>query len=149
MTASRKWFLAIAGLLAANAIAMVVLTVAANDGRSQVIASYYDKAVHFDDQLAREATDRALGWHAEVAIAGGEIDVTIVDGAGTAIDDARVRVTGYQRAHAAELVDVFAAAIGDGHYRGTAATRPGWHDLTVAAERGGVRYTQHVVVEAR
>lgn len=149
MTAGMKWLLAIAGLLVGNAIAMIVLTVVANDGETQVIAQYYDKAVHFDDQLASEASSRALGWHAEVAIVDGAIEVAVADRAGDAIGDARVRVTGYQRAHAAEPVDVELAASGGGLYRGSVMTRRGWHDLTVVAERDGVRYTQRVVVEAQ
>ena len=148
MTAGMKWLLAIAGLLAANVIAMVVLTVVAHHGTSQVIPAYYDKAVHYNNELDRSATSRALGWHAEVAIAGGAIDVAVADASGAALDGARVRVTGYQRAHADDTVDVVLAATGRGHYRGPAARR-GWHDLTVIAERDGAQYTQHVAVEAR
>jgi nitrogen fixation protein FixH len=148
MTAGMKWLLAIAGLLSANVIAMVVLTVVANNGTTQVIPAYYDKAVHYNDELDRSATSRALGWHADVAIAGGAIDVVVADASGAAIDGAHVRVTGYQRAHAGEPVDVVLAATGGGHYHGQAARR-GWHDLTVIAERDGEQYTQNVAVEAR
>jgi hypothetical protein len=46
MTAGKKWLLAIVGLLAANMIAMIVLTVIATNGASQVIPAYYNRAVH-------------------------------------------------------------------------------------------------------
>lgn len=149
MTAGSKWLLAIAGLLASNTIAMIVLTVVASNGESQVIPAYYDRAVHFDDEIDRAAASRALGWRAEVAIAGGAIHVVVADAGGSAIEGARVRVTGYQRAHAADAVDVVLAAAGAGHYRGGVAARRGWHDLTVVAERDGARYTQRIAVEAR
>ncbi len=149
MTARRTWPLAIGGLLVGNVIATVVLAMVANDGGTQVIPAYYDRAAHYDDELARASASRALGWHAEVAIAAGAIDVTVSDATGHAVDGARVRVTGYQRAHAGEPVDVDLARVGDGHYRAGVRERRGWHDLTVVADRGDAHYQQRVAVEAR
>lgn len=149
MTARRNWPLAIGGLLIGNVIAMVVLAVVANDGGTQVIPAYYDRAAHYDDELARASASRALGWHAEVAIAAGAIDVTMSDAGVHALDGARVRVTGYQRAHAGEPVDVELAWVGGGHYRADVRKRRGWHDLTVVADRGDAHYQQRVAVEAR
>jgi hypothetical protein len=72
------------------------------------------------------------------------------DAAGEAIGGATVRVTGYQRAYAADPLDVVIAAAGDrGHYRRAIRARRGWHDLTVFADRAGARYVQHVAIEAR
>ena len=144
-----RWIVAIVGLLAANVAAMIILTVVANRGKSQVIPAYYDKAAHYDDELDRRAASAALGWRAEVAMAAGAIDVTVSDAAGHAVDGAKVRVTGYQRAHADEPVDVVLLAAGAGHYRGGVRERRGWHDLVVVAEQGSARFTQHVVVEAK
>jgi nitrogen fixation protein FixH len=149
MTAGRKWLLAIAGLLAANVVAMTCLAVAANRGGAQIIPDYYDKATHYDDELARSSASRALGWRLEVATQGGAIDAAVSDAAGRPIDGARVRVTGYQRAHAAETVDVALAPSGPGRYRGALPGRRGWYDLVASVEVGGARYTERVVVEAR
>jgi nitrogen fixation protein FixH len=150
MTPRRTWILAIVGLLGANVIAMVVLAVAANDGGTQVIPAYYDKAAHYDDEIDRARASQVLGWHADVALAGGAIDVIVSDAAGAPVDGASVRVTGYQRAHAVDLLDVGLSAAGQrGHYRGGVHDRRGSYDLTVFAERGGARYMQHVVIEAR
>lgn len=149
MTARRNWPLAIGGLLIGNVIATVVLAVVASDGGMQVIPAYYDRAAHYDDEIARASASRALGWHAEVAIAAGAIDVTVSDAAGRAVDGARVQVTGYQRAHAGEPVDVELARVGDGHYRAGVRERRGWHDLTVVADRGDAHYQQRIAVEAR
>lgn len=149
MTPRLRWILAIVGLLAANVVAMVVLAVVANNGHTQVIPAYYDRAAHYNDEIDRASASRALGWHAEVAIARGAIDVTVSDAAGHAIDGARVRITGYQRAHAAEPLDLELATAGAGHYHGDLRERRGWHDLTVIAERGDARYLQRIAVEAR
>jgi nitrogen fixation protein FixH len=149
MTAGWKWLLAIAGLLAANVVAMTCLAVAANRGGAQVIPDYYAQAVHYDDELARSAASRALGWRVEVAAQGGAIDAAVSDAAGRPIDGARVRITGYQRAHAAELVDLALAPTAPGRYHGALAGRRGWYDLVASVDAGGAHYTVHVVVEAR
>jgi nitrogen fixation protein FixH len=149
MTPRLRWVIAIAGLLFTNVVAMVILAVAANHGAAQVIPAYYDKAAHYDDEIDRASASHALGWHAEASIAAGAIDVTVSDAAGQAIDGAKVRITGYQRAHAADTLDVELVTVGAGHYRGSVHERRGWHDLTIVADRGGAHYLQHVVVEVR
>ena len=149
MTPRLSWICAIVGLLAANMVAMIILAVVANDGATQVIPAYYDKAAHYDDEMARSRASRALGWRAEVAMIGGALDVTVSDAAGQAIDGAEVRITGYQRAHASDPLDVVLTTVGAGRYHAVVREHRGWHDLTVVADRGGAHYTQHVVVEAR
>src|ERR1043165_7124993 len=123
MTARWKWLLAIAGLLVANVIAMVTLAVAANRGGAQIIPDYYTKATHYDDELDSSSRSRALGWRIEIAVAGGVIDATLVDASGAPITGATVRITGYQRAHASEVVDVALSATTEGHYRGAMPDR--------------------------
>ncbi len=149
MTAQLKWIIAIAGLLGANVVAMVVLAVVANHGTSQVIPDYYARAAHYDDELARSTVSHALGWHVDVAIAGGAIDATVRDATGQLIDGAQVRITGYQRAHASDAVDVALSAAAAGHYGGTVRAQRGWYDVVAIVDARGARYTQHVVVEAR
>jgi nitrogen fixation protein FixH len=149
MTPQVKWVVAIAALLGANVLAMVVLAVAASNGTNQVIPDYYTKAAHYDDELARSAVSQALGWHVVVAIAGGAIDATVRDATGDAIDGAQVRITGYQRAHASDAVDVALSAAAAGHYRGIVGAQRGWFDLVAVVDARGAHYTQHVVIEAR
>lgn len=149
MTAASKWILAIAGLLAANVVAMAALAVAANHGGAQVIPDYYTRATHYDDELARSSESRALGWRVDLALADRTLDATLSDAAGKPIDGARVRVTGYQRAHAADVVNVELAATANGRYRGAGPARAGRYDLVVDVEAGGAHYTQRVVAEAR
>jgi nitrogen fixation protein FixH len=149
MSPRLAWLLAIAGLLVANMIAMIVLAVVANNGGTQVIPAYYDKATHYDDEIDRARISRALGWHTEVSIASNAIEVVVSDAGGEAVDGATVRVTGYQRAYAAESLDVVLTAAGGGRYRAEMRERRGWHDLTVIADRADAHYQAHLAVEAR
>jgi nitrogen fixation protein FixH len=150
VTARTTWVVAIVSLLGGNVIAMVILAVAATDGGTQVIPAYYEKAAHYDDEIDRARASRTLGWHADVIMAGGAIEVIVSDAAGDPIDGANVRVTGYQRAFAADEIDVaLSASGGRGHYRSAVHERRGWHDLTVFAARGDARYMQHLAIEAR
>ena len=149
MTARSTWPFAIVGLLAVNVIAAATLAVLANRGAAQVIPDYYAKATHYDDELARSVASRALGWRVEVTIVGGRVDATLSDAAGAPIEAARVRITGYQRAHASEPIDVALAAISGGHYGGAMLGRRGWYDLVASVEAGTARFSRRVVVEAR
>lgn len=149
MTAQQRWLLAIAGLLAANVAAMAILAVVAHRGGAQVIPDYYARAAHYDDELASSSQSQALGWRVAVTVAGDAIDATVVDAAGAPIDGAAVHLTGYQRAHAAEVVDLALAATATGHYRGTLPGRRGWYDLVARVDARGAHYTHRLVVEAR
>src|SRR5678815_6106383 len=114
MTAGWKWLLAIGGLLAANVISMVILAVMAHHGRAQVIPDYYARATHYDDELESASHSRALGWRVEVSATGDAIDARAVDAAGAPITGATVRITGYQRAYASDIVDIELASAGTG-----------------------------------
>jgi nitrogen fixation protein FixH len=149
MTARTKWAVAIVGLLAVNVIAAVTLAVLANRGAAQVIPDYYAKAAHYDDELARSAASQALGWRIDVMVQGGAIDAAVIDAEGRPIEGAQVRVTGYQRAHAAEPIVVALVSSGPGRYHGALAGRRGWYDLLVTVELGASRFSRRVTVEMR
>jgi nitrogen fixation protein FixH len=149
MTPRLTWLLAIIALLGGNLIAMVVLAVAANNGTNQVIPDYYARAVRYDDELDRSAANRALGWRGEVEIVDGRIDVVVRDAAGQPLAGARVRVTGYPRAHASETIDVVLWPAAGSHRGALPGRRTGRYDLVIAVDARGAHYTQHAVVEAR
>ena len=149
MTARWKWILAIAGLLAGNVIAMAALAVAANRGKAQVIPDYYARATRYEGELTRSAESRELGWRVDVVAADGAIDAVVSDATGQPIDGAIVRITGYQRAHASEVLDIVLAAAAPGHYRGAMPGRLGAYDLVASVDTGTAHFTQRVVVEAR
>jgi nitrogen fixation protein FixH len=143
------WTLAIAGLLAANVVAMATLAVVAHRDAAQVIPDYYARATRYDDELTRSAASRALGWRVDLAVASGTVDAVVSDASGRPITGARVRVTGYHRAHASERLDLELTAAAAGRYRGVIAGRIGRYDLEASVEAAGAHYSQRVTVEAR
>ena len=134
MNPTTKWILAIVGLLAGNMVAMGVLIAASHDGGSQVIPQYYEKAVHYDDQIDQAKRNAKLGWTIAAEAQG---DALVITGAPA---DATVHVTGYPRAHADRT---FALA-------GTRAPLPahGILDLTIAVDRGADHFVQRQMLEA-
>jgi nitrogen fixation protein FixH len=150
MSAATRWTVAIVGLLGGNVLAMAALAVSAQHGTAQVIPGYYDKAVHYDDAIDEAARSRALGWSAEVSVVAGTIEVLVRDRAGAMLSGARVHVDGYQRSVAADRFDVELVSAGEGTYRAALhGRRLGWHDLTIAVEHGGQRFTTRATTEAR
>lgn len=142
-----KWIIAICGLLGVNVIAQVALAIAANNGGTQVIPAYYEKAAHYDDALEQAQKNHELGWHVQVALDRSTVQVVVRDPSGAPIDGAHVTVDGYQRAHAANELAVELIAVGAGTYRAAMPSRPGVHDLTITVENHGALFTQHAAVE--
>jgi hypothetical protein len=134
VTATTKWIVAIVGLLAGNVIATIVLIAASHHGGSQVIPAYYDKAIHYDDQIDQARRNTQLGWAIAAKLDGGAI---VIEGAPAG---ATVAVTGYPRAHADRS---FALA-------GERLPLPahGILDLTITVDRGADHFVQQQVLDA-
>ncbi len=148
MSAKTNWTLAIIGLLGGNLLAMGVLAVTANSDQAQIIPAYDVAAAHFDDTMAEAERSRVLGWSATTEMRANRIEVRIVNAAGDAILDARVRVHGYQRSRAVDRFDVELTAVGNGTYQAPLRAT-GWHDLTIVVERGSLAFSQRMSVEAQ
>jgi nitrogen fixation protein FixH len=110
------------------------LIAASHDGSSQVIPQYYDKAVHYDDQIDQAKRNAQLGWTIDASVEG---DTIVVTGAPAGAD---VHVTGYPRAHADRT---FALA-------GVRSPLPahGILDVTIAVDRGPDHFVQRQTLEA-
>jgi nitrogen fixation protein FixH len=128
-----RWILAIVGLLAANVIAQGVLIAASHSGASQVIPSYYDKAVHYDDQIDQARRNTELGWPVVATADHGTIAITGAPAGAT------VSVTGYPRAHADRPFALTGARV--------ASPAHGWLDLTITVDRNGDHFVQHQALE--
>ncbi len=147
MSSRVKWISAIVGLLTFNVVAMVTLAVAANDGETQVIPAYYEKAAHYDDALDQAQKNHDLGWHANVTLTGDRVEVAVRDATGAPLDGAKVQVTGYQRAHANQAIALDLVGVGNGTYRAMTHARAGVHDLTTTVEYRGAVFTQHAAID--
>lgn len=148
MKPKTRWILAIVGLLFGNVVAMVILATVAHVGQSEVIPNYYDKSTHYDETMRAAEASRALGWQVNASLAGGSLEVTVKDAAGAPLSGARVRASGYPRAHASERIDVALTPGVEGQYRGAADRQIGLHDLAITVERDGKTFAQRVIVEA-
>jgi len=144
-----RWILAIVGLLVANVVAMVILAVTSHVDKPEVIPEYYQRAVHYDDVIDEAAVSRALAWQTDTAMDRDTVSVEVRDAAGAPVVGARVRVAGYQRAHAVDGYDLELSAIGPGQYRARHAGRLGFHDLEVTIERGPEKFVTRRTVEVR
>jgi nitrogen fixation protein FixH len=147
-SAAAKWTLIIVGLLVGNVLAMGALIVAASSDRAQIIPSYYQRAVAYDDELDAAEDSRRLGWQVATTID----DMLVVaanDSSGLPISGARVRVAGFQRSHAAARFELELAATTPGRYQIAGTWEPGVHDLIVTVTRGDDTFVSRVVAEAR
>lgn len=133
MNPATKWILAIVGLLAGNMIATGVLIAASHDGASQVIPAYYDKAVHYDDQIDQARRNAQLGW---TITAAADHDALVITGAPAG---ATIAIAGYPRAHADRPFALTGARV--------PAPAHGWLDLTITVDRGGDHFVQHQAVD--
>ena len=148
MSAGKKWITAIVALLTLSVTTSVALAVLANNGMNEVIPAYYERAVHYDDAIDEANRSVALGWRVRVSMVGGAITVDGRDAAG-AVVDGDVQVTGFQRAHAAEAIDIKLSRGNDGVYRGAAkSSRLGAHDLVITVDRQHDHFVQRVSLEA-
>ena len=149
MSAGKKWITAIVALLTLSVTTSVALAVLANNGMNEIIPQYYERAVHYDDAIDEANKSVSLGWRVRATIAGGVIAVEARDAAGKLVEG-KVHVTGYQRAHASEPIDVDLARATDGTYRATdKASRLGAHDLIITIDRGSDHFVQRASLEAR
>ncbi len=140
------WLLAagMGGVVVANVWMAVVATSDANG--SVVEPDYYRKAVQWDSTMALRSASDALGWRAEVAIAGAvgvparlELRLTDRDGAGVA--GATVQAVLIHNTAAAHHVDLVLRDVGEGRYVAEPTLPyPGLWEVRLDALRGRERF---------
>lgn len=148
MKAGTRWTLIIVGLLAGNVAMVGVLIVASATHRPEVIPAYYDRAVAYDHELDDAERSRSLGWQATATLTSDGVAVEVRDREGVRINDAKVSVTGFQRAHASDRLELALVGTG-GSYRARHELRDGVYDLQIAVERAGTRFVARQTTELR
>lgn len=145
----KYWPAMIVALLVGGAGANVgLMLVATGDASFAVERDYYQKALRWDETMAQEARNRALGWSVTVALARaarpGEVKVTarIDDRTGHAIEGAHVGVETFHSARASHVLTAALSPEADGRYSATLPLdRPGLWELRLRVERGGQVFT--------
>jgi nitrogen fixation protein FixH len=150
VSAGRRWILIVVGLLAGNVIAVIALIAAAGPATAdRIVPDYYARAARFDEQIVEDTASAALGWRVEVAFASGGLEVRVRSAAGAPVAGARVEVTGYHRAHAAQTIALVPVEVAPGVYRTPFAAAAGWWDVTVRSSLDHDRHVARFAVEAR
>jgi len=130
---------------------LYVFHLATDDPSFAVEADYYQKAVHWDDELAQRRLNAELGWRATTELArsasgGAELRVHLTDSAGAPLEGAAVRVEAFAINRASEISTLTLAAL-DGAPGGGAYSAPfpetgmGRWELRLQATRGAERFT--------
>lgn len=132
------WPVMIVGLLAMQVVLCAAGIYAATRSSSAAVESnYYDKALRWDEQAARQRASDALHWQAEVEVLDGtgpdaaaglrSLAITLRDAAGAPVTGAKMNVRYF---HHAQGRDVQQATLNE--------TRPGRYAALVPLGRAGV-----------
>jgi nitrogen fixation protein FixH len=144
------WPFFIVALLVGGAGANVGLMLVATGDRSFAVEpDYYQKALRWDETMAQEARNRALGWTIAVAFERaarpGEITLAaqVNDRAGHAIEGAHVGVEAFHSARASHVLTAALRPEATGRYAATLPfDRPGVWELRLRVERGDQVFTR-------
>ncbi len=145
----------IVALLVGGAGANVgLMLVATGDASFAVEPRYYEKALRWDETMAQEARNRALGWSIAVAFDGAprpgqvELAARVNDRRGHAVEGARVGVEAFHSARASHVLTATLGPEATGRYSAMLPLdRAGLWELRLRVERGGEVFTQTLVQE--
>ena len=150
------WPIGMAVILVLTVAANVgMITLANDDPTFAVEPDYYQKAVRWDEAMAQERANDALGWRLEPSLslapdAPARLLVHVTDAAGAPLTGAVLTV---QAMHNARAAQVFAATLAPtdvaGAYRAELPLRrAGQWELRFEVTRGAERFTARSRVEA-
>jgi nitrogen fixation protein FixH len=145
-----RWILIVVGLLAGNALAVVILIASAGsaDG-GRVLPDYYTRAARYDVELAAANASARIGWTVDAAMTGGAIAVRIADASGAPVSGADVAIEAYHRAHAATRVTLALRETAAGVYGAAIpGARSGWWDVTIRSRRHPDSHVASRAIEA-
>ena len=151
---SRGWYwpLGLAALLVGSAganIALLVIT--SRDASFAVERNYYAKALAWDETMAQEARNEALGWRlgldVEPAVEPGwtTVAVRLTDRAGAPLEGAGVAIEALHNARANRILTVALEPRGAGYAAMMRLALPGLWEFRVRATRGRDVFTATVM----
>ena len=152
-SSGKYWPVIIVALLVGGAGANIgLMVVAARDASFAVEPDYYQKALRWDETMAQETRNAALGWSVAVAFEGvprtGQAKLTarVLDRAGHTVEGAQVGVEAFHSARARHIVTAALRPESSGRYSAILPVdRPGLWELRVRVERGEQLFTTTLV----
>jgi len=147
---SRGWYwpVGLAALLVVSAganIALVVIT--SRDASFAVEPDYYAKALAWDETMAQQARNEALGWALGLSVEptgeGGRVTVSVglSDGAGAPLPGARIAIEALHNARASRVLTAVLEPRGPGYATVMPLARPGLWEFRVRVTRGPYVFT--------
>jgi len=129
--------------------------IASSDDAFAVEPDYYQKAVHFDDEMALRASSARLGWHVVSTLrlgrpgTPGSVEVVVSDSAGVPMPGVNVQLLAMHNARASHLLTATLADAGEGRYLAPLdAQRPGEWELRFLVTRGSDRFAVRERIDA-
>ena len=149
MKRGMAWPAAVAGVLGLTVAANVwLIRVANSDPSFAVEENYYQRGLHWDDEMAQRTRNASLGWHLLATLApieqgrGAELRVALRDSAIAPLSGASVVVHALHVARAGQPVEVTLRASAAGEYHALVPIeRPGLWELRFDVHRGADRFT--------
>lgn len=148
MKPGQGWPLAMGAILGITVAAnFAAFYVADHDPSFVIEKDYYQKAVHYDDEMAQEAHNQQLGWQlmstvAPIVHTGAAVTVRLTDARGIPLTGVQLRVAALFNARAADVLDATLLPRPDSEYVGRLPMRhAGEWELRFEAVRGTERFT--------
>jgi nitrogen fixation protein FixH len=153
---SRGWYwpVGLAALLVGSAganIALVVIT--SRDASFAVEPDYYAKALAWDETMAQQARNEALGWSLGLRVepTGKRGRVTVAvglsDGAGAPLPGARIAIEALHNARASRVLTAVLEPRGLGYAAMMPLARPGLWEFRVRVTRGPDVFTATLMLD--
>lgn len=157
MKRSSWWPLGVTIILGLTVAANIWLIRIANADPSFAIEeNYYDRGVHWDDELAQRTRNRELGWSVGATLTpievgkGAQLRIELRDSVVSPIDGASVQVTAVHVGRAGQSVALTLAPRGEGEYQALVPIeRAGIWELRFVVNRGPERFTAIERLDAR
>jgi len=157
MKRGAMWPLAVMTILGLTVAANIWLIRVANGDPSFAIEeNYYQRGVHWDDEMSQREQNRALGWKVDATLMpieagrGAELRIAIHDSAVVLIEGASVVVRALHVARANEPVEVTLSPDGHGAYEALVPIqRAGIWELRIDVHRGADRYIATERIDVR
>lgn len=155
MTRGWQWPWIVVGLLTANALAVLLLIVAASGDPSHAVEpDYYAKGLAWDAEQAKARAAERLGWRLALAVVPARhaghrrVEIRLVDRAGRPLDGARLRLEARQLARASEVLrSALTAGDGASYVATLPLRRRGLWELRVVVDHRGRRLTRSFLRE--
>ena len=151
------WPVAVAGILGVTVAGNIwLIRVASADPSFAVEENYYQRGVHWDDEMAQRARNVALGWKLAASLSpiqagrGSDLRIALSDSVVQPINGASVVVRAVHVARARHPVEVILRAAAPGEYHAVVPIeRAGLWELRIDVHRGADRFTALERLDAR